>query len=339
MTPALAVVALLALAGPIASRPQQSVPPTTVLDAVSEHPQGEGDELTDELRFRRDVNERMTVPVKLSGRGPFRFLVDTGSERTAISRELATRLKLPVDSIARLHSVTGVSEVETAIVPRLQFSARVRTNVEAPLLYAQNIGADGILGIDSLRAQRVQFDFKARTMAIVSARESFHNDPGTIVVRGRLKNGRLVMTNARADDRRITVVLDTGSQVSIGNAALRRLLERGRSVGTFGKAELQSVTGETLIGDYAFIEKLEVGGIGLRHLAVVFADAHTFEKLGLQDKPTLLLGMNAMRAFEKVTIDFADKKLRVLLPDQSSLDQAMMAGRAARVEAALMPSQ
>ena len=34
--------------------------------------------------------------------------------------------------------------------------------IDAPALEASNIGADGMLGIDSLRSQRVLFDFKAQ---------------------------------------------------------------------------------------------------------------------------------------------------------------------------------
>ena len=48
----------------------------------------------DKLCFARDSYQRMTVPVRLGGKGPFRFLIDTGSDRTAISRELAVALGL-----------------------------------------------------------------------------------------------------------------------------------------------------------------------------------------------------------------------------------------------------
>ena len=45
--------------------------------------------IADEIAIRTDEAHRMTVPVSLSGRGPYLFLDDTGSERTVISRELA----------------------------------------------------------------------------------------------------------------------------------------------------------------------------------------------------------------------------------------------------------
>ena len=118
----------------------------------------------------------------------------------------------------------------------------------------------------------------------------------------------------------MTVVLDTGAQISVANSALRRLLEGGRVPGVAEKVELHSVTGASLTGDYAFVRTLDIGGVTLKGLAVVFADAHTFRKLKLHDKPAILLGMNAIRAFKRVSIDFANRKFRVVVPESSSLD-------------------
>jgi hypothetical protein len=69
-----------------------------------------------------------------------------------------------------------------------------------------------------------------------------------------------------------------------------------------------------------FVRKLEIGGITLENLAVVFADAHTFKQVKLDKTPTLLLGMNAFRAFKKVSIDFANRKFRVVVPERSEIE-------------------
>ena len=71
-----------------------------------------------------------------------------------------------------------------------------------------------------------------------------------------------------------------------------------------------------------FVQELEIGGLSLKNLAIVFTDAHTFKELNLDKKPALLLGMNAIRAFKKVSIDFANNKFRVVLPESSELDVA-----------------
>ena len=49
---------------------------------------------TEDVRFKNEFYERMTVPVSVQGTGPYRFLVDTGADRTAVSRDLVNRLSL-----------------------------------------------------------------------------------------------------------------------------------------------------------------------------------------------------------------------------------------------------
>jgi predicted aspartyl protease len=200
--------------------------------------------------------------------------------------------------------------------------------VDAPLLDGENIGADGIIGVDSLRSQRVLFDFQTQTLSIVpSAVPDFRDEPGTIIVQATRRNGRLVVTDAAANGHEVTVVIDTGSQVSIGNAALRKELIGRDLVNPGQTVELQSVTGGTISGDYMFVRKLDIGGVTLQNLAIVFADAHTFKQLHLDRRPALLLGMNAIRAFKKVSIDFASRKFRVVLPEHSQADVQLASAR------------
>jgi predicted aspartyl protease len=318
------LLSCLAIAG---SSMAVAQPRTTELKAVSGPAEVDKTTQTDDVRFRTEQNDRMTVPVRLSGTGPYRFLVDTGSDRTAVSRELATRLKLEAGDSAVVHGIAGVVNVATASVPDLQLTRKQVKVVDAPLLEGANMGADGILGVDSFRSQRIMFDFEAHTLSIVpSVTPDFREEPGTIVVQGHRRNGRLIVTEATANGQPVTVVIDTGSQVTVGNEALRRALSKRKLLtGPLQQVELESVTGQKLAGDYMFVRELEVGGIGLKGLAVVFADAHTFKQLQLVDKPALLLGMNAMRAFKKVSIDFANRRLRVIVPEQSSVETRMAA--------------
>lgn len=307
------LAAAAAFSAPLAAQTR-----TTEMLAVSGNAPVDKTTQTEDVRFKNEYNDRMTVPVLLSGAGPYRFLIDTGADRTAISRQLASRLNLAAGSQVALHSVVGVSNVSTASIPSLQLTRKPVKVTDAPLLDSANMGADGIIGTDSLAAQRVVFDFAAQTMSVVpSNTPDFRDEPGTIVVEGRRRNGRLIVTEASADDHPLTVVVDTGSQVSIGNETLRQALHGKNLVDGAQTVELQSVTGERITGSYMFIRDLEIGGIGLKNLAVVFADAHTFKQLKLDSKPALLLGMNAIRAFKKVSIDFANKRLRVVVPESS----------------------
>ena len=274
--------------------------------------------VTDEVAIGRDIGDRMTVAVSVAGRGPYRFLVDTGSERTVISRQLARRLQLESGKDAVLHSVVGVNDVDTVFIPHLQVSNNIISVVDAPALEAANIGADGMLGIDSLRSQRVMFDFKAETMSITPSNRPLERlDGQTIVVRARSRHGRLIFSEASIDGQKLTVIVDTGSQVTIGNLALQRSLMKRRLWTVPNSVTIESVTGDKLQARVAMLKKLEIGNVRVDDLAVAFADAHIFKQLDLRNKPALLLGMNAMRAFDRISIDFESKKVRFVMPGTS----------------------
>ena len=321
MIPAVGVL-LLSAAVPLSAQS----PRTQEFEAVAQKESVDSTTQATDLRFKKDDYDRMTVPVRVSGTGPYRFLIDTGADRTAISSSLARQLKLSERKDVILHSVTGVSEIETANVPMLDITAKKVRNIDAALLESEHMGADGILGLDSLRSQRILFDFKKQTLTVVPAETYVKDDKDTIVVTARVRNGRLILTEARAEGTPLTLVVDTGAQVSIGNDALLKKLSR-RSVKRTGPVELHSVTGKTLTGEYTIVRELSVGGVTLKDLPIVFADSHAFRRLGLEGKPALLLGMNALRGFDRVSIDFYRKKLKIVLPEESALHMRAIALR------------
>jgi predicted aspartyl protease len=293
-------------------------PPQAVPDATQAQ--------TEDLRLRREGHDRMTVPVHLSGEGPYYFLVDTGADRTAISRDLASRLKLVSADAAQLHSISGVSTVSTATVPELQLTRQPVRILQAPLLSATDMGADGILGVDSLRSHRVIFDFRTRLISIVPSQQRMKRDEdGTIVVTGKLRRGHLIVTSAKANGVPLTVVLDTGSEMTLGNAALRAKLEARRKLNDPQIIEMTSVTGQKLVGEAFYLKRVDLGEVTLRNLVIMFSDAPIFKSLNLEERPAVLLGMNAMRAFEQFSIDFERKQLRMVVPQQSSRGSTMVA--------------
>jgi predicted aspartyl protease len=311
---------VLALAAPAAAQPA-----TTVVETVRDVEQPDPHAITEDIAFRIQ-RDRMTVPVRLSGKGPYRFLVDTGADRTAVSTALVMELGLSSGPTATLHSITGVSQVRTANVPTLELTHNRVRSVQAPVLERAHMGADGILGVDSLRSQRVVFDFRTRLISIVpSKRRMTRDEDGTIVVTGKLRRGHLIVTSAKANGVPLTVVLDTGSEMTLGNAALRARLEARRKLNNPEIIEMTSVTGQKLVGEAFYLKRVDLGEVTLRNLVIMFSDAPIFSSLNLEDRPAVLLGMNAMRAFEQFSIDFARKQLRMVVPQQSSRGSMMVA--------------
>jgi predicted aspartyl protease len=281
------------------------------------------------LGYGEDAASRMTVPVMVDGRGPYRFVVDTGAERTVLSRELADELGLADSGSALLTSVTDVRTVPTVSVGQLGMGRRSVHTLQAPILAQRNIGAQGLLGIDSLRNMRVDLDFERGEMHLSRLRlasgrpgdgsMTVRGGDGTIVVRGMTRYGRMIIADASVDGERVRVVVDTGSAVTIGNNALReRLAGRDRNAPS-QPIELLSVTGGTLRLDYTRTRHVRIGGAHLLNLPIGYADVRLFRELGLENRPAILLGMDALRLFRRVSIDFSTRRLRLVPGPHSHL--------------------
>ncbi|MBB4860701.1 putative aspartyl protease [Novosphingobium chloroacetimidivorans] len=288
MTAALALL----IADPLILGAQQSPPTAPAED-------------TDLIEAARDRVERMIVPVAVQGSGPYSFLIDTGSQRTVLSTAVATRLALTQGPSVRIVGVAGVNQVATAHVDEIAFGQQLVAGLTVPLLEDRHMGADGIIGTDSLQGQRVVLDFVRETIAIGTPREIGPASGYDIVVRARRRSGRLILTNALIDGVRVDVVVDTGAQGTIGNRALQRALRKKSA----GVGSLASVTGQTLLADFGVARKLKLDTLEVSNVTIAFADAPAFAGLKLAEKPAIFLGMREMRSFRRIAIDFASRKV------------------------------
>jgi predicted aspartyl protease len=276
----------------------------------------------DIIATEEDDALRMTVPVMVNGQGPFQFVIDTGADRTVISTELAERLGLKDAGKARLHAMGGERDVRIVAIDSVQVSTNTVRDVRAAALPARNLGADGLLGIDSLKGQRIIMDFKAQTMTVVP---SSKNDPtpvedqGMIVVTAKTRLGQLVMVDADANGQKVWVVVDTGAQNSVGNSKLRRLMIKRNSKLPIKPVEMSDVLGKRTLADYIVVDRMRVGDIAMKNSPIAFADVHPFKLFDLTTKPAMLLGMEGLRSFERVSVDFTSRKIKFLLP-QAEVD-------------------
>lgn len=310
MKQALLVTIALMAATPAMAQTEASEMGTTT---TAETPEGQV------VSTGRDEASRLTVPVMINGKGPFNFIVDTGADRSVVSREVAELLALPQAGKATLHTMGGSDEIKTVLIDRLEVSNNVLRDVKAPALQERYLGADGLLGIDALKNQRILFDFVAETMTIEPANSKAVRDErdaaGTIIVTARSRLGQLVLVDADANGQDVWVVVDTGGQNTVGNSALRRLMIKRTPPEGFKPIELISVVGDRISADYTVVGSMRVGGIRMNNAAVAFVDAHPFKRFGMLKKPSMLMGMDGLRSFRRVSIDFANRRVKFLVPE------------------------
>ncbi|MFC4294956.1 aspartyl protease family protein [Novosphingobium tardum] len=282
-----------------------TIPQTAAQEANA--PSGQGDVVTVDA----DGHSRYTVAVRIGESGPLRFLIDTGAERTVVSRSVADRLNLVPAGRATLVGIAGSIGVDLVEIDEVVLGRRSFYGLTAPVLERYDIGADGIIGIDGLQDQRVLLDFGKGTMEVNDAR-SLGGDRGyEIIVRARRRSGQLIMTNALVDGIKTAVVIDTGAQFSIGNRALQRALAKRRQP---ERTSLSSVTGQSIPADLLMAREVEIGDLHMANTWLAFADAPPFKSLDLDKQPALLMGMNELRAFSRVAIDFDTRKVMFDLP-------------------------
>jgi hypothetical protein len=151
----------------------------------------------------------------------------------------------------------------------------------------------------------------------VEASERRQRQPETneIVVTARSRFGQLVLVDADAAGQPIYAVVDTGSMVTIANAPLQDRLVRRKRIAPQAMF-ITDVSGNRVPVLYAPVADIRLSNWHVRNTDVAFSDAHCFSRFGLAKKPSMLLGMDMMRVFGRVSIDFKRRTVRLLRRDE-----------------------
>lgn len=289
---------------------------TLPLRAWAEEPPAEAaeaDEPDTELDLQSSRWEHMMAPVLINGQGPFNFLMDTGANTSCVSHKLVDRLMLANGPPTRVHTVVGVRTHPSVMIDNLEVGARSRRAVKAPSMPILG-PIDGVLGVDWLKGQRLVLDFDKKRLEITKSRQD-HTTTGRVVVPARKRLGQLTIVDAELSGRKFSAMVDSGSQVTICNTPMRRLIaevERGKRQPTpeVRRVRLESLSGEVFYGEAMFLPFMRIGGLHLGNVPVIYADVHVFDIWGLKDTPAIVLGMDLLTEFKQVALDFGRSQVR-----------------------------
>ena len=257
----------------------------------------------------RQFDTRLGVDVHVNGRGPYHFVVDSGADTSAVGLRIAHDLQLPLGTPAILDGTTSRELVDRVKVDQLTVGPTVIHNLQLPALRESDLGADGLIGIDALVQQRLMMDFDRRVIKVEDASTPVKYLPGDIIITARRRHGQLILTQVRTGGIHLDAVIDTGSEVTIGNSALRDKLLR-KNPNQFWTVPATGVTGVTVNLQMARVPALQLGPVTLTNVPIAFADVPPFKLFGLADQPALLLGTDLMGTFRRVSLDFRSRKVR-----------------------------
>ncbi len=240
------------------------------------------------------------VPVTVNGSGPYHFVLDTGSNRSAISDTLAARLSL--NPVAVTETVTSSGSLTTPVVrlETLGLGSHHTPHVLTPVLSAERLRsvhphADGLIGQDVLIDAHYTLDYRRKRLIWLG--EDTDSGAGTRLVLHRWE-GRMLVELPQSSRRGDVAwfVPDSGASTLV--------LFRHEGVTTISASALPASVGtRTVTGggqaQVAMVAKLRVGNDTLWDQPAVLVAAHVAAST---DAPRVD-GLLPLSAFSSVTFN------------------------------------
>jgi hypothetical protein len=269
------------------------------------------------VHLRRLNGDLMVVPMLVNGKGPFDFVIDTGTNATLVDPDLVQQTELRAVGTKLLTALTGKTVVQRYVLDRLQVGNESYTQVEVlaqpmPGLHNLDSRIHGILGFDMLRLKPFRLDYAHNRMDFFAAEESPVIVGGTRVpveVRDDRILVRLLADDAPPQGWRLA--LDTGTpQViifrdRIGPSLLARA-GGGRSQ-DISTAQVITNLSQRAVPILTFRTAV-IGGLLFKNVPVVILPSEMSAQSSLED------GLLPSSIFPAVLFDLANSNL-VLNPE------------------------
>jgi predicted aspartyl protease len=256
----------------------------------------------------RDRIGRVWAPVYLNGAGPFRLVLDTGANRSAVTRSVASRIGAPIveSQNARLLGATGTSIVPAIYVNSIEVGDLLLDRSKVVIVEDVFGGAEGVLGADGLGDKRIFIDFRNDAIDIRQARGRAQRG-GYARVPVKLYRNHLLMFEVTLAGVRTKAMLDTGAQNTIGNTKLREALARRARRGVENR--IIGVTQDEQIGIAYDAPPVTIADVTVRGMRITFGDFHIFDAWKMNERPALLIGMDIIGLLDVLIIDYKHQEL------------------------------
>lgn len=268
---------------------------------------------------RVDRIGRILAPVMVNGKGPFRFVLDTGANYSTVSPLLMSALGLETaaERSRLIHGVTGSAQVPTVLIAKLQAGTLAMENEYLPVVGTSiNMRAHGILGVAGLQGSRVFVDFRHDKVIITRSRVRKQDLGDYYTLEASRVEGGLLAVNASIRGVRAKAIIDTGAEGTLGNLALRDAIRaRRRHHPEVRVTDVFGATMEVSRGESEVATTLSIGDVSINHVDITYGDFHIFEAWNLKDRPAMLIGMDVLGVADALIIDFRSRQIMVKRPD------------------------
>ena len=253
----------------------------------------------------RDAAGRAVALISINDQGPFRFIIDTGANRSVLSQALATRLGLAPSGEGVVHSIDGAQSAALVNVESLSFGALRLSRGDTPVLDGPMLdGEHGLLGVDGMAGRLLHIDFTKHCVEIYESAAQLPMQ-GWQSAPAQMRFGSLLMVPGEIMGVHVNVLIDTGSDISLANQNFRDAL-RGVAARTieYHNGHAFTVGRPIVLDQTVWTPTLRLGHTVVGGVNAYIGDFHIFDFWGLQDEPTMLIGMDVLARSREMAIDY-----------------------------------
>lgn len=278
----------------------------------------EEDEIAITLDAWTDTYGRPTASTMINGKGPFSFLVDTGSTTTVITERLATLLGTISTGTATVAGTTGAAITPITTLDRIHTGAVTKEGLRVAILPDASLArGDGILGADIFVGKRLVFSIRDKLVRVESSKRHTR-----VASRGnlRLRNGMLAEVDGRVGNISARLMLDTGADHCIANPVLGEALRRAYPrLERIPKVRVVGVTGHKILGEYVVLPRVDLKAFMVKDAGAVIADASIFKLWELESEPAMIVGVNLLSRLSEFAIDYGARQFDAQLAGAGDL--------------------
>ena len=254
---------------------------------------------------RKDSAGRSVALIHINGQGPFRFIIDTGANRSVLSSALAAQLGLAPSGEGVVHSIDSEDTATLVNVDSLAFGDLQLSHGDTPILDGPMLaGQHGLLGVDGMAGRLLHVDFTKRCVEIYESPEQLPMQ-GWLNVPARMRFGTMLTVEGDIRGVKVNVLIDTGSDISLGNERFRESL-RGVAAHhvEYHNGHAFTFGSPLLLEKSVWVPTMRMGRDVRGGVTAYIGNFHVFDVWGLQDEPTLLIGMDVLANAREMAIDY-----------------------------------
>jgi hypothetical protein len=271
-----------------------------------------------------DEDGAISVAVTINGRGPYKFIVDTGATVTLAFRNLAAieNFEPTGGPPRRVLGINGSATLDTFAFGDVALGPATMSDHVGVILddwAPPRQSPHGILGIDFFRRYAVVFDVSAKTMSLyphggipkstINRWREIRLNPKTYAN----LSGALFTTTGYLHDSPMTFIIDLGSIASLVNYTAAQslysgVLTRGAGGSLTTGSRLADVFDDRTQTKTGRFNRVRIGPAIWRRVVMWLRDAPIFEELGVAEEPYGLLGADLIAA-QDFALDFGENRL------------------------------